>query len=236
MQTQELSPLVPLRPLSYSVTLASALPMNLIIAASICAILSLGCFALSVSAIRKKRLLGMTANATLALLFLALGALFAVITVSTRGYQALTREDLVARVHTRPMGPQSFVARVEFVDDGEQTYVLAGDEFYIDAHILKWKPIANLLGLHTQYELDRISGRYIDVQDERNQPRTLFSLKAEKSLDMFTMRRRWSVLSPLVDAEYGSATFVAVNAPAEFEVRVSTSGLLIRGVPIGTTR
>jgi len=36
------------------------------------------------------------------------------------------------------------------------------------------------------------------------------------------------VLAPLVDAEYGSATFVAAGRPAQFEVRVSTTGLLIR--------
>jgi hypothetical protein len=42
------------------------------------------------------------------------------------------------------------------------------------------------------------------------------------------LRRRYVVLAPLVDAEYGSASFVAVTRPAELDVRVSTSGLLIR--------
>ena len=41
-------------------------------------------------------------------------------------------------------------------------------------------------------------------------------------------RRR--LLGPLVDAEYGSATFVAATRPATFEVRVSTTGLLARPV------
>lgn len=36
----------------------------------------------------------------------------------------------------------------------------------------------------------------------------------------------------LVDAEYGSAPLVDVDAPGRFEVRVSTSGLLIRDVPL----
>jgi hypothetical protein len=35
----------------------------------------------------------------------------------------------------------------------------------------------------------------------------------------------------VVDAEYGSATFIAADRPALFEVRVSTTGLLIREVP-----
>ena len=36
------------------------------------------------------------------------------------------------------------------------------------------------------------------------------------------------VLAPLVDAQYGSASFVPVTRPTELEVRVSTTGLLIR--------
>jgi hypothetical protein len=34
--------------------------------------------------------------------------------------------------------------------------------------------------------------------------------------------------SPLLGAEYGSATFAATDGPAQYEVRVSTTGLLIR--------
>ena len=36
------------------------------------------------------------------------------------------------------------------------------------------------------------------------------------------------MLGSLVDAEYGSATFVPANAPAEYDVLVSTSGLMVR--------
>jgi hypothetical protein len=45
---------------------------------------------------------------------------------------------------------------------------------------------------------------------------------------MFVLGRRFP--RPLLDARYGSATFIAANKPVEFEVRVSTTGLLIRKV------
>jgi hypothetical protein len=35
-------------------------------------------------------------------------------------------------------------------------------------------------------------------------------------------------LSPLLDAEYGYASFTAAGGPAQYEVRVQTTGLLIR--------
>jgi hypothetical protein len=50
----------------------------------------------------------------------------------------------------------------------------------------------------------------------------------DKPVDLFDLRTRFSVLRFLVDAEYGSASFVVADQPASFEVRVSTTGLLIR--------
>src|SRR2546426_1074053 len=51
-----------------------------------------------------------------------------------------------------------------------------------------------------------------------------------KPVDLYSIARR-RLLGPLVDAEYGSATFVAATRPATFEVRVSTTGLLARPAP-----
>jgi len=102
----------------------------------------------------------------------------------------------------------------------------------VDAHILKWKPVANFFGLHTTYELDRVAGRYIRLEDERSKSRTVFSLSRSKPLDMFYLRGRYALLKPLLDAEYGSATFIPAKESSEVEVRVSTSGLLVRKVDL----
>lgn len=164
------------------------------------------------------------------LLFLSLGALAGTIAVGTQGYRALTREDIAARISVQPAGPQRFGAAFHFLDGRESAFALAGDEIYIDAHILKWKPLANVLGLHTAYELDRVEGRYHAIEQERSAVRTVYSLGQEKPLDLFALRQRYAYLAPLLDAEYGSATFVPVTRPAQLELRVSTTGLLVREV------
>jgi hypothetical protein len=165
-----------------------------------------------------------------ALLLVVVAALAATLFVSTQGYRALTREEVAAIVRTEPAGAQRFVASLELPDGRAESFRLAGDQVYIDARILKWKPIANLIGLHTAYELDRITGRYSELEDERTKARTVFPLGREKPLDLFDLRRSLPVLKPLVDAEYGSATFITASAPAAYELRVSTSGLLIRRI------
>lgn len=161
----------------------------------------------------------------LALLAALLGG---AILVGTRGYRALTHEELAATVVTRPAGPASFQATFHFPDGERRQYLLSGDELYVDARILKWKPLVNVLGLHTEYELDRVAGRYIRLEDERAAPRTVHALGRRRPFDFFHLARALPIFDPLVDAEYGSASFVPAAEGGSFEVRVSTSGLLFR--------
>jgi hypothetical protein len=85
-----------------------------------------------------------------------------------------------------------------------------------------------MIGLHTAYEIDRVAGRYHAVKDERDAMRTVHALSRDKPIDLYALRRRHTFLAPLFDAEYGSATFIPVTRPAELELRVSTTGLLMR--------
>ena len=166
----------------------------------------------------------------LGLLFLSMGVVSGGIGIGMQGYRALTREDVAARVAVRPLGPQRFEAIFRVPDRPPMTFQLSGDAIYVDAHILKWTPMANMLGLHTAYELDRVAGRYDDLAQERSAERTIFPIGEEKVVDLFGLRRRYTALAPLLDAEYGSGTFVPVRRRATFEVRISTTGLLIREV------
>jgi hypothetical protein len=195
-----------------------------------CLAVGLGILLLCVRALSRRRALRAGVLALSSLLLVALGALFATLDLAVRGYSALTREEVAARIRVAPSGEQRFLASFELPDGRRSSYRLAGDELYVDAQILKWRPLVNLLGLHTAYDLDRVAGRYSDLHDERELPRTVFSLARERHVDLFALRRRLPFLDWLVDAEYGSASFVVANRPAHYELRVSTSGLLVRPV------
>jgi hypothetical protein len=180
-------------------------------------------------ALRRNRWVGGALHGLSGLLCLSLAALAVSLTVGIRGYRALTLEEVAATVKTEPVSPQRFRATILLPQGRLAMYELAGDAFYVDAHILKWHPWLNLLGLHTAYELDRVAGRYNSVTEERTKPHTAYNLSRDRSFDLFALARR-KVLGPLIDAEYGSAAFVAGNRSAEYEVRVSTTGLLLRPV------
>ncbi|HKO69027.1 MAG TPA: hypothetical protein VJU53_14590 [Burkholderiaceae bacterium] len=188
----------------------------------------------AIGALIRLRPLRFVSRTIFGLLLLSLGALAATIALGTYGYTALTREEVAATLLVQPTGTQKFAATVRYPDLREVKFELAGDEVYVDAQILKWKPIANMVGLHTAYELDRIAGRYRSIDNERSAPRTVFALSRDKPLDLFDLRRRYTFLAPLLDAEYGSASYVPVSRPAELELRVSTTGLLMREIKPAT--
>ena len=209
------------------------MPNILIILIACSALLTLIFFIATVAALRKKKLFSSAFRFLLALLALSSAGLLGMIVIATDGYHALTHEEIAAVVKTEPIGAKGFTAHFRFSDGHEASYRLAGDALYVDAHILKWKPIVNILGLHTAYELDRVAGRYMDLKEERESTRTVFLLSRDKPVDMFTLRQRYSLLRPLLDAEYGTASFINSDKPAHFEIRVSTTGLLIRKVGPG---
>ncbi len=181
-----------------------------------------------VASARRRRFVRLSLHTTLALACLASGALFLTLQLSLQNYRALTREDLAATIHAEPVGPSQFRITIHLPDGRTDSYWLAGDEVYVDAHILKWKPWANLFGLHTAYELDRIAGRYHLIEDERRRPHTVYSLATDQLVDLFALRRRYAWLESVVDAEYGSAAFFPTHDRVAIELRVSTTGLLFR--------
>jgi hypothetical protein len=195
------------------------------------ALLGLIFLIITVVEIKKGKLFTSATNFVTALLMFSLSALFGTISIAVQGYHALTKEELAAIVKVEPTGEHQFMARFSMPDGSEKVFLLAGDQLYVDAHILKWKPLANIFGLHTSYELDRVAGRYSTLSDETTKVHTVYSLSKGRSLDIFDLRRRFAILGHLLDADYGSATFINSNRAEEFRVMVSTTGLLIRKTP-----
>lgn len=206
----------------------------LVVVAGVLALVGALLLVAGVVALFRARLLAFALRLLLGLVLVFLGSSLGLVSLGMQGYRALTHEEVAARLLVEPRGNQRFAARIAFPDGREASFDLAGDEIYVDAHILKWKPLANLLGVHTAYELGRVAGRYRDIGQERTALRTVYSLGHSRDVDLFDLRSRYAFLAPLLDAEYGSATFVPVTARSELELRVSTSGLLIRPVEQST--
>lgn len=216
----------------------SDLPLLLGATASVLVVIGLSLVAAGWGLLRRRRWSRGTASWLTGLVLVLCGVLGWAVVVGTRGYRALTREELAATVTTEPLGPKSFRAVVERPGARPDTFRIAGDQLYVDAHILKWHPWANLLGIHTAYQLTRVGGRYRSVGDERTEERSVYALSDDPAPEIFRVVDRVPVLGRAVDATYGSAAFVPAGreTAGAFEVRVTTSGLLIRSRDDSLTR
>jgi len=142
-------------------------------------------------------------------------------------YARLTHEQHAAHVTLRQLGERQFVATLQPPNVPARHFELRGDEWQIDARVLKWRGIGTLAGLDTRYRLERLSGRYTSVAMERSAPRTVHALAPESGFDLWTVLRHHRYL-PLADALYGSAAYVPMAEGAEYDVSVSASGLVVR--------
>src|SRR5690242_19108972 len=110
----------------------------------------------AIVALFRARFMRFAARLLLSAALLSLGSAFGAIAIGMQGYRPLTREELAARIAVQPTAEQRFRAIVSWPDGRRAVYDIAGDEIYVDAHILKWHPWANYFGLHTAYELSRV--------------------------------------------------------------------------------
>lgn len=143
-------------------------------------------------------------------------------------YSRLTAESHVLDIAFRRINPEEFQARLMKPGEADRFYVLRGDEWQLDARIVTWKPPATVLGLDPIYQVERLSGRYSEIDKEQTEVRTVHALDQGLGLDVWALARKFPFLMPGVDAHYGTATYVPMADGARFEVSLSRDALIAR--------
>jgi hypothetical protein len=160
----------------------------------------------------------------------AMGGASILLAFSYYGYGRLIDEQLVSRIEFSELAPGQYTARLMIDGQTDRLLELRGDEWQMDARVINWKPPATLLGLDPIYQLDRLSGRYSDVDDEMSEDRTVHALSEELSLDVWRVARKFPMLMPGVDAYYGTATYLPMADGARFDVTLTRTALIARPV------
>jgi hypothetical protein len=177
----------------------------------------------------RRRRLGAAALGTLAavaIVAVAAGALMVAASLAT--YRQLSSERPAGQLQFARIGYHQFNGVFTFPSGERSDFALRGDEWQIDARILKWRPLLNVLGFDAAYRLERISGRYASLEEERDQPHTVYALNPPDRLDLWGLLHRVQSWVPGLDAMYGSATFLPMADGALYEISVSPGGLIAR--------
>ena len=160
---------------------------------------------------------------------LALGLLVGLAALDVFSYRQILTEKSLATVSFEKVETQKYNATLVDAEGNEQRFELYGDQWQLDARLVKWSGSLAGLGIKPGYRLDRISGRYLSLEDERHARRSVYALaESPYGIDLWAWLNGASSQMPWIDAVYGNAAFVPMEDGALFEVTLSHTGLLAR--------
>ncbi|CPI25769.1 membrane protein [Bordetella pertussis] len=105
-------------------------------------------------------------------------------------------------------------------------YTLYGDQWQIDAKVVRWRLPALLAGVPPLYRLERLSGRYQDTARERSAPRSVHALDDWPAPDLAQVKRLVPNWLPFVDVQFGSAAYMPMFDGARYQVYLDPRGAL----------
>lgn len=186
---------------------------------------------------RRRRLRIKSGASGLVLVVLAISLLW--LTSLAQAYLGLTGDVLAARVVATSLVGEDHAMSVTLtlIDENgkpipvkdpqgrsvtSMSYVVYGDEWMLQATVIKVNPFLNVLGVHTGYKITRLQGRYDDINLEQTARRSVYAINGGDD-GFFQRMHEWKGwISPFIDAQYGNATF---TGPGTYNVYASQTGL-----------
>lgn len=163
---------------------------------------------------------------TAGLAFLALALLIGVIAYDLRSYDPQVQDKPLVTLSFSADGPQRY--RVNLLEGGEEREVtLEGDLWQLDARLLGWKGLAALIGLQPGYRLEKLSGRFLAIEQQQSARFARVALaESPYGIDLW----RWLLLGQrdlfLFEPQAARVTYLPIADGAVFSVSLGPTGLM----------
>lgn len=162
---------------------------------------------------------------TIGMVLLALSVVIAFSLADLWSYRQLLKEKSLVTVSIYELGPQEFDLTLAGEDGTEQRFRVLGDQWQLDVRLMVWKGPALDAALLPLYRLERLSGRYLSLEQERTAERSVYELERSRWFDVW----RWlQGHSWWLEAQSGSAVFMPLANGAVYSVQLTPKGLLAR--------
>lgn len=160
---------------------------------------------------------------------LTLASAIAIIAYDIYSYQQIMVGQPVATINFEAIEDQYFDAVIVDANGKQQRLGLHGDQWQLDARVIKWQGYLASFGIKPAYRLDKLSGRYYDIQKETSAKRSAYAIVSSPlQLDLWRFINEHPQWFPIVDANYGTAKYLPMKAGALYEISLSASGLNVR--------
>lgn len=175
--------------------------------------------------LRSNWLLGwLRGSAGLALL--AGAGVIGVVGYDLHSYQMLPADRPLLTLTFQADGDKDY--RVTLLEGSEMREVrLQGDLWQLDVRLLRWKSLAALIGLQPGYRLERLSGRFLSIEEQQLASHTEVSLaQSPYGVDFWRWLRRRQGDLYVVTPEAQRVTYLPLADGAAYSVSLSAAGLL----------
>ena len=138
--------------------------------------------------------------------------------VSDRGLQ-------IAEITIKENNIQKFTLSISSPSQSDKAqFAIDGDEWQLDMRIITWNNLLSAFGLNTLYRFERISGRYISMENSQKLKHSMYPLKDKNITDFL-----WTHIASLYDgsvfrAYYGLALFAPMSDKAKYGLFLTSTG------------
>lgn len=170
---------------------------------------------------------------TLGLLVLALSAVIAMLALDLGTYSVVPANKQIATITFTADGSQRF--RVSIAQGStERTITLEGDLWQLDVRLFEWKGLAALIGLEAGYRLEKITGRYLSMEQQQQSLSTRVVLaNSHYGIDLWQWLRMGNSDLNLFNPQARRVNYLPMTSGAVFLVTLAATGLLVQ--PLNST-
>ena len=165
---------------------------------------------------------------TCGLALLALAGVISMLALDLGLYSAVPANDLLVTVSFEVDGPQRY--RVSLLQGAEErTLSLDGDLWQLDARIFQWKGLGALIGLQPGYRLEKITGRYLSIEQQQQSLNTRVALaRSRYGIDLWSWLRMGGTRDfYLFDPQARRVNYLPMADGAVYSVALAPTGLLV---------
>lgn len=162
---------------------------------------------------------------TCGLAFLGLAGLIGLVAYDLRSYTPLPEGKPLVTLSFKAEGP---LYRVSLLEGGhERSVTLEGDLWQLDARLLQWKGLAALIGLQPGYRLEKLSGRFLAIEQQTLAQHARVELaRSPYGVDLWRWLRVGQHDLLMFDPQARRVNFLPIADDAVYAVSLTPTGLL----------
>jgi hypothetical protein len=164
---------------------------------------------------------------TIGLLLVALASVIVLLALDMGTYTAVSRDKPLVTIGFEADGPQRY--RVNLLQGGsEHTVSLDGELWQLDVRLLQWKGLAALIGLEPGYRLEKLTGRYLSMEQQQQSLSARVALSRSRyGIDLWHWLRMGNMDLHVFDAQARRVNYLPMANGAVYSISLAATGLLV---------